>query len=908
MDVRAIPGARPRAAGALPVTKAETSSNIPKAYDPGACESDIYRMWHEHGLFAPGGDPDKPPFVIVMPPPNVTGALHMGHALTVALEDLMTRWNRMMGRPTLYLPGADHAGIATQVVVERDLAERGLDRHELGRDRFLSRVWEWVDRYGNRIDEQLKRLGISCDWDRRAFTLDRGPSRAVRQTFVDLYDRDLIYRGERIINWCPRCATALSDLEVRYADEEAALYHIRYPLADGSGHVVIATTRPETLLGDTAVAVNPADERHAHLVGGTAVLPILGRVIPIIGDESVEIGFGTGALKVTPGHDPTDFEIGKRHGLSVVSVISLDGTMNEEAGPFEGLDRFEARRQVVERLAEDGLLDKAEPYNHSVGHCDRSGDVVEPLVSHQWFVRMEPLAAPAIEAVRSGEIRIVPERFSKVYYNWMENIRDWCVSRQLWWGHRIPAWYCDDCDEVIVAVDEPDSCTECGAALRQDPDVLDTWFSSGLWTHSTLGWPEATEDMDRYYPGTVMETGYDILFFWVARMIMLGMFNNDGRPPFSTVYLHGLILDPHGVKMSKTKGNVTDPLDLVDAYGADALRFALTTGTAPGNNMRLNEQKLQWARNFANKLWNSARFVMINMDREPAELGQWEDRPTPSHRHDRWILSRLQCVAGRVGGHMEDFEFGEAQRELHDFIWNEYCDWYIEMAKVRIREGDRSAVPVLAHVLEKMLRLLHPFMPFVTEAIWQQLNERLPGDLRAPEASLMVARYPDSRDGARDEPAEAEVATIKELVHAVRNLRAELGIQPGLPIAAIVDATDADGVLEEEAGTIMALASVAPLTFGGEGSGGGESASLVLTGATVTVPLGGLVDVEAEVRRLRSELDSLRSRATGLERRLADGQFLSKAPAEVVERERGRLAQLLERRDRVSAILDRLVA
>ena len=907
MDRRTIPQARPATPRARPVTTAGPYTDIPKAYDPASNESEIYRMWSDRGLFAPTGDPDKPPFVIVMPPPNVTGALHMGHALTMALEDLMTRWHRMLGEPSLYLPGADHAGIATQVVVERELAKQGIDRHDLGREEFLRRVWEWVDRYGSRIDEQLKRLGISCDWDRRSFTLDPGPSRAVRQTFLDLYTQGLIYRGERIINWCPQCATALSELEVRYADEEAALYHVRYQLADGSGHVVIATTRPETLLGDTAVAVNPGDERYGALIGKAAVLPILGRLIPVIGDESVETGFGTGALKVTPGHDPTDFEIGERHGLDVINIMNLDGSLNESAGPFQGLDRFDARAKLVDRLAEDGLLVEVEPYSHSVGHCDRSGDVVEPLVSRQWFVKMDPLAAPAIEAVRSGQIKVVPERFEKVYYNWMENIRDWCVSRQLWWGHRVPAWYCDDCGEVVVAVDEPVSCTGCGSAgLRQDPDVLDTWFSSGLWTHSTLGWPEATGDMERYYPGTVMETGYDILFFWVARMIMLGMFNNGGRPPFSTVYLHGLILDPHGVKMSKTKGNVTDPLDLVDAYGADALRFALTTGTAPGNNMRLNEQKLEWARNFANKVWNSARFVMINMDRAPADLGDWGERPSPRHRHDRWILSRLSRVAGQVDSHMEGFEFGEAQRELHDFIWNEYCDWYIEMAKVRIKAGDRSALPVLAYVLEKILRLLHPFMPFVTEAIWQQLTDRLPDGSSGAGGSLMVARYPNRQDGIVDERAEAEVETIMELVRAVRNLRAEFRIQPGRPIAASVDSPGAIAVMMEESGAIGALASIDPLTFGSGGTDGTERASLVLTGSTVSVPLAGLVDIEAEIERLESELASLGASASRLEGRLADEQFLTKAPPEVIERERDRLAGLIERRERVRTILERL--
>ncbi len=876
-------------------------ADMPRAYDPAAHETGVYRMWSERGLFAPAGDPGRPPFVIVMPPPNVTGALHMGHALTVALEDLMTRWHRMLGDPTLYLPGADHAGIATQVVVERELALEGLDRHELGREEFLRRVWEWVDRYGSRIDEQLKRMGVSCDWDRRSFTLDPGPSAAVRRTFLDLHRRGLIYRGERIINWCPRCATALSELEVRYAEEDAALYHVRYDLADGSGHLVVATTRPETMLGDTAVAVNPEDERYSAMVGREAVLPILGRRIPVIADRSVQTDFGTGALKVTPGHDPTDFEIGERHGLAVIGIMNPDGSLNERAGPFAGLDRSEARGRVVERLREDGALVEVEPYRHSVGHCDRSGDVVEPLVSRQWFVRMGPLAEPAMEAVRSGAIRVVPERFERVYFNWMENIRDWCVSRQLWWGHRIPAWHCAECPEVTVAEDEPAGCGSCGSGrIEQDPDVLDTWFSSGLWTHSTLGWPGRTADMERYYPGTVMETGYDILFFWVARMIMLGMFNNGGRAPFSTVYLHGLVLDPHGVKMSKTKGNVSDPLDLVDAYGADALRFALTTGNAPGSDMRLDERRLEWARNFANKVWNSARFVMMNMDDGPGPGADWGRMPEPACRQDRWILSRLARAAGRVGEHLSGYQFGEAQRELHDFVRGEYCDWYIEMAKVRIRAGDRSAVPVLAYVLERTLRLLHPFMPFVTEALWQRLCGSPDG------RSLMTERYPTAADGRLDGRAEEEMGAVMELVRAVRNLRAEFRIQPSTRVPASAVSESMGEALSGEAGAIAALGLIEPLTIGAQGPDGSDRATLVLAHSTVSVPLAGLVDVRAETVRLSAELASLGASAERLRVRLGDARFAERAPPEVVQRERERLAGLVERGDRVRGILERL--
>ncbi len=890
------------------MTIRKTGTDIPKTYEPAAHESVIYKMWSDGGFFSPNMNSDKPPFVIVMPPPNVTGALHMGHALTTALEDLMTRWHRMRGEPTLFLPGADHAGIATQVVVERELQKDGTTRHELGREEFLARVWDWVERYGNRINVQLERLGASCDWSRRGFTMDPGPSRAVRQTFFDLYQKGLVYRGERIINWCPSCTTALSELEVKYTEENSSLYHIRYLLEDGSGELVIATTRPETLLGDTAVAVNPDDERFSAFIGSSAVLPILGRKIPIIGDEAVEAGFGTGALKVTPGHDPTDFEIGERHSLDVINIMNLDGSLNEHAGPFAGQERFAARDAVVERLREDDLLIKTEPYRHSVGHCDRSGDVVEPLVSRQWFVRTDQLAAPAMDAVRNEQIEIVPKRFGKVYFNWMENIRDWCVSRQLWWGHRIPVWYCDDCDEVIVAVDDPTSCSNCHSEkLEQDPDVLDTWFSSGLWTHSTLGWPDATDDLDRFYPGTVMETGYDILFFWVARMIMLGMFNNGGRAPFSTVYLHGLILDPHGKKMSKTKGNVTDPLDLADAYGTDALRFALTTGNAPGNDMRLNEQKLEWARNFANKVWNSARFVMMNhLD----GLEDWNQKPSPNHREDRWILSRLSRVAGEVDEDMENFQFGDAQKSLHDFIWNEYCDWYIEMAKVRIRAGDLTPLPVLAYVLERILRLLHPFMPFVTEAAWQQLTDRLSEEARerlgGNGRALMVASYPTAEDGKVDEQAEREIEAVVEVVRAVRNLRAEVRVPSGKRIPASVHAPNASDVMSEEAAAIGALAMIESLTLDHQDRDSNDSASLVLSHSTVTVPLSGIIDLGAEVARLNEELTTLGKGATQLEARLSNEQFLSKAPDEVVEKERERLSSLKERRERVSDILGRL--
>ncbi|MBM3949542.1 MAG: valine--tRNA ligase [SAR202 cluster bacterium] len=892
------------------MTSSTAHQDIPKAYDPKAAEQRIYQMWRDGGYFTPKIDLAKQPFVIIMPPPNVTGELHMGHALTVALEDLMTRWHRMRGEPTLLLPGTDHAGIATQVVVERMLAKEGeTSRQALGRQEFERRVWQWVNRYGSRIYQQLERLGTSCDWSRKAFTLDPGPSLAVRTTFVNLYKKDLIYRGERITNWCPRCATALSDLEVQYQEENASLYHIRYKLEDGSGELVVATTRPETLLGDTAVAVNPEDERYKHAIGKRAVLPVLARKIPVIADAAVDKEFGTGALKVTPGHDPTDFEIGERHSLPIVNVLNLDGTMNENAAQYEGQDRFVARKAIIGQLEEEGLLEKVVPYRHSVGHCQRSGDVVEPIVTLQWFMKMKPLAEPAIEAVRDGRIQIVPKRFEGVYYNWMENIRDWCVSRQLWWGHRIPVWYCDACQAVMVEIEPPSKCAKCGsAALRQDPDVLDTWFSSGLWPHSTLGWPGDTEDMRYFYPGTVMETGYDILFFWVARMAMLGM-ANTGEIPFRTIYLHGLVLDPQGVKMSKTKGNVMDPLQLIDQYGADALRFALTTGTSPGNNMRLNEKRMEASRNFANKLWNSARFVMMNMD-SAGNVGDWLRAPRPTHREDRWILSRLSRVTSQVNAHMAAFDFGEAQRTVHDFLWGEYCDWYIEMAKVRLRAGTQGAdspLPVLAYVLEQVLRLLHPFMPFVTEEVWQRLMERAPSGAKRP-ASLMIATYPQADPSLVDEATEQEVEAVTELVRAVRNVRAEFRIQPSQKVGATAYAPSLAAVLRSEADAIAVLAQVEPFAVASDGaaSSSADQAAIVLRHGTVVVPLAGLVDLQQEMKRLREELAQHEQNVERLERQLSNQEFLDKAKPEAVERERERLETMADRQARIKELLSRL--
>lgn len=883
-------------------------TDIPKVYNPKETEQRIYAEWIRNRYFRPVIDPEKEPFVIVMPPPNVTGELHLGHALMAAVEDLLVRWHRMIGDPTLYLPGTDHAGIATQVLVERSLEQEGTDRHALGREEFLKRVWQWVDNYGGRIHEQLVRLGTSCDWDRLAFTMDEGPSLAVRTTFVNLYKKGLIYRGERITNWCVRCSTALSDLEVRFEETSGIMYQIRYPLADGSGEIVVATARPETLLGDTAVAVNPNDHRYESFIGKNLVLPVVGRKIPVVADEAVETQFGTGALKVTPGHDPTDFEIGLRHNLPIVNVIDLDGTLNENAGSYQGQERFAARQNIVKQLEDEGLLKKTEPYEHSVGHCQRCNEVVEPIVSKQWFVKMQPLAGPAMEAVRDGRIEIVPKRFEKVYFNWMENIRDWCVSRQLWWGHRIPVWYCGDCDGETTGVETPKTCGECGSmSLTQDTDVLDTWFSSGLWTHSTLGWPNNTDDVQYFYPGTVMETGYDILFFWVARMIMLGI-ENLGEVPFKTVYLHGLVLDPQGVKMSKTKGNVMDPLELIDQYGADALRFALTTGTSPGANMRLDERRMEASRNFANKLWNCARFVMINMD-IAGDIGDWTRRPNSEHREDRWILSRLARVIDQVNVSMNNFDFGESQRLAHDFLWGEYCDWYIEMAKIRLRSGKSDSVlRVLAYVLEQLLRVLHPFLPFVTEDVWQRLMERAPQGIVRSEA-LMIAEYPQSDPSTVDSNAETELSAVIELIKAVRSVRSEFRIQSSQRIPATMHTETFADVYKSESDAIATLAQVEPFAVTVDSNASysaADQAAIVLQHGTVVVPLAGLVDVPQEVARLQAELAEQEVQANRLSQRLNDGQFTDKAPQEVVERERDRLETIRNRSIRIKELLERL--
>src|SRR5579883_853356 len=855
---------------------------MPKTFNPRQVEQSLYQRWLQSGAFTPAIDWSQRPFTIVIPPPNITGELHYGHAMFVAFQDLMIRWHRMLGQPTLWLQGTDHAGIATQNVVEAELAREGLTRFDLGRERFVARVWQWKEKYGAIINRQLQRLGASVDWTRERFTLDEQLSRAVRVAFVRLFEKGLIYRGNYIVNWCPRCTTVLSDLEVDHEETNGKLYYIRYPLVPTDrAHtdpdaIVVATTRPETMLGDTAVAVNPADERYVGLIGCHVTLPFIGRVLPIIADTAVDPAFGTGAVKVTPAHDPNDYEIGRRHGLPAVNILNPNGTINAEGGPFAGLDRLEARKAVVQKIQEQGLLVRIEDHVHSVGHCSRCNDIIEPMISEQWFVKIKPLAEPAIQAVRDGRIRFIPERFARIYFNWMENIRDWPISRQLWWGHRIPVWYCDACEEVIASIETPTECPKChGATLRQDPDVLDTWFSSGLWPFSTLGWPKDTEDLRYFYPTSVMETGYDIIFFWVARMIMFGL-HFMGEVPFHTVYLHGMVRDAFGQKMSKTKGNVRNPLEVIDRFGADALRYALVTGSTPGNDMRLSEEKLEGARNFANKLWNAARFV-LSTGQPPTQVPQHDALTTA----DRWILSRANRTIADVTRLFEEFEFSEAGRILYEFVWSEFCDWYIEIAKIELRseeEAQKVATRwVLYHVLEDALKLLQPFMPYVTQAIWDFLPNR--------REMLLVAPWPTA--GQTDENAENELALIVDLVRAIRNVRAEFKVDVSRRIPAVVAAGSHQTALDRERAIIENLARVHPFQVSGEVAPRPQQAIHVLVGGVeVYLPLAGMVDLEAERERTTSEIARLQAQVDAIEQRLAQPGFVTKAPPTIVDRER----------------------
>lgn len=865
------------------------NNQLAKTYSPQEVEAKWYQYWEEQGYFHQEVEPCKEAFSIVMPPPNVTGSLHLGHALDNTLQDILTRWKRMQGYNTLWLPGTDHAGIATQARVEEEIAKEGLSKYDLGREKFLERVWDWKHTYGNRITTQLRTLGASCDWHRERFTMDEGCSRAVREVFKQLYDKGLIYRGDYIINWCPKCQTTISDIEVEHQDTPGHLWHIKYPFAEGEGYVVVATTRPETMLGDMAVAVHPEDERYKSLIGKTVILPLVNKEIPVIADEYVDPEFGTGVVKITPSHDPNDFEVAMRHSLPGLTVIDKQGRMNENAGPYEGLDRYECRKKVVEDLQAQGLLLKVDEHQHAVGQCYRCDTVIEPLVSKQWFVKMEPLAKPAMKAVEDGRIRFVPERFTKIYLAWLENIRDWCISRQLWWGHRIPVWYCEDCGEEICAVDEPNTCPKCGSKhLEQDPDVLDTWFSSALWPFSTMGWPEETEDLKQFYPTSVLVTGRDIIFFWVARMIFMGLeFMQD--VPFREVFIHGLVLDAQGRKMSKSLGNGIDPIEVIEKYGADTLRFMLITGNTPGNDLRFQFERLEGARNFCNKIWNASRFALMNLaDLDPkAPKGNLE-------LADRWILSRLNRTVKQVTDNLDRYELGEAARELYDFIWSEFCDWYIELIKPRLYgkvtpESRSTAQQVLWYTLSEILKLLHPFMPFISEEIWQHLPHR--------KGTLMLQKWPEFQEELQNNDAEKQMSLIMDVIRTIRNLRAELNVSPGKKAEVIIEANSQETLqlLKTGLSYIGLLANAEPITLEVELQEKTKQAlaGVAEGGVEVFVPFAGLIDIEAERKRLAKELTGLEKERQKIEAKCNNPGFLAKAPPEIVAKEKAKLEEVL---------------
>ena len=874
--------------------------NIPTVYDPQSFEKKWYAFWEENKLFHAEVEQDKKPFSIVIPPPNVTGQLHMGHALDNTLQDIQIRWRRMQGYNTLWMPGSDHAGIATQIKVEEMLAkEQGVSRYDLGREKFIEKVWEWKHQYGSKITKQLRSLGASCDWERERFTMDEGCSKAVREVFVSLYEKGLIYQGYRITNWCPRCNTALSDIEVEHEDSEGHLYHLRYQIEGTDEYVEIATTRPETMLGDSGVAVHPEDERYAHLIGKNLVLPIVNRKIPIFADEYVDPSFGTGAVKVTPAHDPNDFEMGQRHNLEQIIVLNNDATMADNTGKYKGMDRYVCRKQIIADLKELGNLVKIADHAHAVGHCQRCHTTVEPMVSKQWFVKMESLAVPAMEAVTSGKIKFVPERFTKIYINWLENIRDWCISRQIWWGHRIPAWYCDECGETIVSRDDLHTCPKCGKPMHQDEDVLDTWFSSGLWPFSTMGWPEETAELKQFYPTSVLVTGYDIIFFWVARMIMMGLeFGKD--IPFKHVFIHGLVRDSQGRKMSKSLGNGIDPLEVIEKYGADTLRFMLITGNTPGNDMRFYWERVEATRNFANKLWNASRFVLMNLEGFDKAFKPSQSEYTLA---DKWILSRYAKTVAEVTNNLEKFELGEAGRALYDFIWNEFCDWYIEMAKARLYDKDavkerQTAQYVLCYVLGNTLKLLHPFMPYITEEIWQHIPHE--GE------SIMVAAWPTNEDGKMDVKTEQDMTTIMEVIKAIRNMRAEVNVAPGKKSEVILQfaSTDLQEVLQANAGYLKVLAAAEPITVLSSDAVKPENAmTAVVNGVEIYLPLKGLIDVEKETARLNKELATLDKELQRVGGKLSNAGFVAKAPADVIEKEKEKQKGFEEKR---TAINERL--
>ena len=873
---------------------------LPKQYDPTQVESQIYQMWLDSDCFKAEPDPDKKPYSIVMPPPNVTGQLHMGHALDSTLQDILTRYKRMEGYSALWLPGTDHAGIATQIKVEEELrVKEGKTRYDLGREKFLERVWAWKEKYGSRIVEQQRKLGVSCDWSRSRFTMDEGCSKAVREAFCEMYDKGLIYKGSRIINWCPHCLTALSDAEVEYVDKPGHLWYIRYPLSDGSGDIVVATTRPETMMGDTGVAVNPEDEKFKHLIGKTCILPIMNREIPIVGDEYCEIGFGTGAVKMTPAHDPNDFKVGLRHNLEVIRVIADDGTINENGGKYNGMDRYECRKAIVKDLEEQGYLIKTEPYSHNVGTCYRCHNDVEPLISAQWFVKMEPLAKEAIRVVNDGTIKFVPERFTKTYINWMENVHDWCISRQLWWGHQIPAWYCDECGHINVKREDPTECEKCGCKhLTREEDVLDTWFSSALWPFSTMGWPDKdAADLNYWYPTSVMVTGYDIIFFWVARMIFSGM-EQMKKEPFKTVFIHGLVRDDKGRKMSKSLGNGIDPLEMAEKYGADALRFNLITGNSPGNDMRFYVEKCEAMRNFANKIWNASRYVLMNLTVEENGLPDAADLEI----EDKWVLSKLNTLIKEVTENMDAYELGVASAKVYDFIWDTYCDWYIELTKARLYGEDEksklAAQKVLVYVLDQFLRLLHPFMPFITEEIWQAI----PHEGR----SLMLADWPKYDENLNFSVEAAHMESVMNAIRSIRNRRAEMNVPPSKKSTLYV-VSDKGEIFRQGTGFICRLAYADQVIICDSDPEGHENMVCVVTNdAKLYIPLEELIDFEKELARIEKEKANCLKQIAMFEGKLSNEAFVSRAPEKVVaeqreklEKNRALLAQLEESEKRL---------
>ncbi len=880
---------------------------LPKTYEPQEVEGKIYQSWMDAGCFKAAPNPDKKPFCIVMPPPNVTGQLHMGHAMDATLQDILIRYKRMQGYEALWMPGTDHAGIATQIKVEEELRKNeGLTRYDLGREKFLERVWDWKHKYGDRIVEQQKKLGASCDWDRARFTMDEGCSRAVREAFCELYDKGLIYKGSRIINWCPHCLTALSDAEVEYQDKPGHLWYIRYPLADGSGDLVVATTRPETMMGDTGVAVNPEDERFKDLVGKTCILPIMNREIPIVADEYVELGFGTGAVKMTPAHDPNDFEVGLRHNLEVIRCIDDDGKINENGGPYNGMDRYECRKAIVKDLEEQGYLIKTEDYSHNVGTCYRCHNDVEPLISAQWFVKMAPLAKEALRVVNDGEVRFIPERFTKTYTNWMENVHDWCISRQLWWGHQIPAWTCADCGHITVDRADPTCCAKCGSKnITREEDVLDTWFSSALWPFSTLGWPDKTPELDYFYPTSVLVTGYDIIFFWVARMIFSGC-EQMGKYPFEKVLIHGLVRDDRGRKMSRSLGNGIDPLEMAEKYGADALRFNLITGNSPGNDMRFYVEKCEAMRNFANKIWNASRFVMMNLTIDQVEL------PEKLELEDKWVLSKLNTLIREVTENMDAYELGVASAKVYDFIWDTYCDWYIELTKDRMRSADtaENAQNVLCYVLIQVLRLLHPFMPFITEEIYQAL----PHMAGQEGGFIMTSPWPVWREDLNFRDEEEAMEMVMDAIRAIRGRRAEMNVAPSRKVKLTI-ATAYHDVFTAGAPFFLRLASAGEVEVIPAAQAGSSDemrregmVEVITHAARVFMPLAELVDVKAELERIAKEKAKAEGHLKGIEAKLSNEAFTSKAPAHIVQNQRDqaeKLRSLIAQLDASAAALNK---